>query len=329
MRRIFGDEVVSSSSVRRAAELSAAAVAGCDMAGRPVGAANQAIPEPDEPHLRLWQALTAMREHRGDGHVDQLIAAGVSPSEALVLQAATGRSPEDGLRSNRGWSADEWSEAAASLAARGLVDDETRITGVGAAMRQAIEDGTDRLADPIAAAIGEDRADELVALLRPLAEAVMGSGAVPGHNNMGVPWPPGQSGGNSGRSLSGHSGPRRYPMRQYLLSIYQPDGPPPASVDLEEIGRNLATLREELRQAGAWVFADGLFPATTATVVLVRQGDVLVTDGPYVEGKEHLGGLTIIEADDLDAALEWGRKLSEATTLPVEVRPFQGGAEIH
>jgi hypothetical protein len=190
LRRVFGDDVVSSSSVSRAADLTAAAVTGCDMAGRPMGAANQAVSEPDEPHLRLWQALTAMREHRGDGHVNRLVEAGVSPSEALVLQAATGRSPEDGLRSHRGWSADEWSTAAASLAARGLVDDDMRITGTGAGLRQTIEDGTDRLAAPIVHAIGDDGADELVTLLRPLADAVMAAGAVPAHNNMGVPWPP-------------------------------------------------------------------------------------------------------------------------------------------
>jgi hypothetical protein len=190
MRRVLGDAVVSSPSVSRAAELAAAAVAGCNMAGRPMAAANQAIPEPEEPHLRLWQALTAMREHRGDGHVNRLIDVGVSPSEALVLQAATGRSPEDGLRSHRGWSADEWSAAAAALTARGLIDDEMRITTAGADLRQAIEDGTDWLAAPIVAAIGEDGADKLVALLRPLADRVMAAGAVPAHNNMGVPWPP-------------------------------------------------------------------------------------------------------------------------------------------
>jgi hypothetical protein len=118
-------------------------------------------------------------------------------------------------------------------------------------------------------------------------------------------------------------------MKQYLLSIYQPDGPPPASVDLEEIGRNLAVLTEEMQQADAWVFADGLFPPTTATVVRVQDGDMLLTDGPYVEGKEHLGGLTIVNAADLDAALEWGRKLAAATMLPVEVRPFQSDASSH
>jgi helix-turn-helix protein len=190
MRRVLGEEVVSSSPVRRAAELAAAAVAGCDMAGRPMGAANQAVPEPDEPHLRLWQALTAVREHRGDGHVARLVDAGVSPSEALVLQAATGRSPEDGLRSNRGWSSDEWSSAIGSLISRGLVSDNLRISQAGDQLRQAIEDGTDRLAAPIVAALGDDRAAELVALLGPLANAVMAAGAVPAHNNMGVPWPP-------------------------------------------------------------------------------------------------------------------------------------------
>jgi hypothetical protein len=190
LRRVLGDEVVTSASVARAADLAAAAVAGCNMAGRPMGAANQAVPEPDAPHLRLWQALTAIREHRGDGHVDCLVDAGVSPSEALVLQAATGRSPEDGLRSHRGWSDEDWAAAAASLMARGLIDGDSQITAAGTELRQAIEDGTDKLAAPIVAAIGDDGADELVELLRPLAEAVMAADAVPAHNNMGVPWPP-------------------------------------------------------------------------------------------------------------------------------------------
>jgi hypothetical protein len=190
LRRVLGDEIITSDAVARAAELAAAAVAGCDMAGRAMGAANQAVPEPSEPHLRLWQALTAIREHRGDGHVDRLVDAGISPAEALVLQAATGRSPEDGLRANRGWSDDDWAAAAESLATRGLVDRGSGITAAGTELRQAIEDGTDRLAAPIAAAISDDGAAELVALLRPMAEVVMTAEAVPAHNNMGFPWPP-------------------------------------------------------------------------------------------------------------------------------------------
>lgn len=112
-------------------------------------------------------------------------------------------------------------------------------------------------------------------------------------------------------------------MKQYLLSIYQPDGPPPATVDLERVMRDVGALSGEMKAAGAWVFAGGLHDAGSATVLRPTEGDVLVTDGPYVEGKEHLGGFTVVTAPDLDAALEWGRKLARATTLPIEVRPFR------
>ena len=76
-----------------------------------------------------------------------------------------------------------------------------------------------------------------------------------------------------------------------------------------------------MRAAGAWVFSGGLHAPSTATVLRVKDGDVLTTDGPFVEGKEYLGGFTIVRAADLDAALEWGRRLTRATTLPIEVRP--------
>jgi hypothetical protein len=116
-------------------------------------------------------------------------------------------------------------------------------------------------------------------------------------------------------------------MKQYLLSIYQPDGPPPSQVDLERVMRDLDVLNQELQAAGAWVFAGGLLPPSTATVLRPQGGEVLVTDGPFAEGKEHLGGFNIIKAADLDAALAWGRRLARATGLPVEVRPFQGEVE--
>jgi len=114
-------------------------------------------------------------------------------------------------------------------------------------------------------------------------------------------------------------------MRQYLLTVYQPDGPPPPPEELERISADLDALNAELRQAGAWVFAGGLHPPSTATVIRVKDGDTLVTDGPFAEAKEHVGGFTIVRAPDLDAALAWGRRLAEATTLPIEVRPFQDG----
>ena len=116
-------------------------------------------------------------------------------------------------------------------------------------------------------------------------------------------------------------------MPRYLLSVYQPDGPVPPPEVLETVTRDLEVLNAELKAAGAWVFAGGLHPPGTATVLRVRDGEVLITDGPFAEGKEHIGGLTIVDAPDLDAALEWGRRLARATTLPIEVRPFQDGPE--
>jgi hypothetical protein len=112
-------------------------------------------------------------------------------------------------------------------------------------------------------------------------------------------------------------------MTQYILTVYQPDGPPPP--DLGEIMKDVEAWNRELKAAGAWVFTGGLHPADTSTVVRVRDAEVLVTDGPYIEGKEHVGGFTIITAPDLDAALEWGRKLAAITRLPIEVRPMHAG----
>jgi hypothetical protein len=112
-------------------------------------------------------------------------------------------------------------------------------------------------------------------------------------------------------------------MKDYLLSIYQPDGPPPPSVDLERIMRDVGALLDDLKAAGAWVFNGGLAPPSTATVLRYQGSDRLMTDGPFVEGKEHIGGFIVIRAGDLDAALAWGDRLCRLLGLPVEVRPFQ------
>lgn len=109
-------------------------------------------------------------------------------------------------------------------------------------------------------------------------------------------------------------------MNQYLLTMYQPDGAPPPTVDLERIMRDVGAIREEMQKANAWVFAGGLADASEATTVRPSGAEFMVIDGPYVEGKEHMGGLTIVRAPDLDAAVEWARQLAVATTLPVEVR---------
>ncbi len=86
-------------------------------------------------------------------------------------------------------------------------------------------------------------------------------------------------------------------------------------------------IRSEMETAGAFVFTDGLEFADSATVVRYQDGDISMTDGPYVEGKEHLGGFWIIKAADLDAALGWARKITTASTLPIEVRPFRREVE--
>ena len=118
-------------------------------------------------------------------------------------------------------------------------------------------------------------------------------------------------------------------MKTYLLSLYQPDGPAPSAEVLEPIMRGLAALNQELHDTGAFVFTAGLCPPDTATVVRVRSGDTMLTDGPFTEGKEHLGGFTVVAAPDLDAALGWAGEMTRITTLPVEVRPMVDDAPAH
>jgi hypothetical protein len=185
--RLLG-EAIDGPDVRRAASLAVAAVQAADFSGRPLGAANAALPDPGSAHLQLWQALGAMREHRGDGHITSLVANEVGPCESLVMQAATGRSEGESLRSNRGWSEEEWRMAVTRLQERAWLDGNERPTPAGTTARDAIEAATDRLAEPFAATLG-DRVVELVEALRPLAERIMSAGEVPKWNNMGLPWP--------------------------------------------------------------------------------------------------------------------------------------------
>jgi hypothetical protein len=112
-------------------------------------------------------------------------------------------------------------------------------------------------------------------------------------------------------------------MKQYLLSIYQPTGGRLAPEDLEKVMAEVGKLASELKDAGAWVFAAGLADPSTSTVLRPGDSGILMTDGPFAEGKEHLGGFNVVNAPDLDEALGWGRKLAQATGLPIEVRPLQ------
>jgi hypothetical protein len=112
-------------------------------------------------------------------------------------------------------------------------------------------------------------------------------------------------------------------MKQYLLSVCYPAGasqPPPAA--LNKIMSDVVALQREMQSAGVWVFSGGLHPSDSATVLRHQNGDVVPTDGPFIESKEQIGGITIVQVPDLDAALSWARKLARATTTPIEARPF-------
>jgi hypothetical protein len=113
-------------------------------------------------------------------------------------------------------------------------------------------------------------------------------------------------------------------MRQYMLSVAMIDGAPPRSEDEAQLAyQQVDRLNEEMQSSGVWVFGGGLLPASSATVVRSEGGEFMLTDGPFTESKEHIGGFWVIEAADLDAALEWAKKATRACMEPVEVRPFQ------
>ena len=115
-------------------------------------------------------------------------------------------------------------------------------------------------------------------------------------------------------------------MTKYLLSVHSVEGEvsdPMTDEEMQQSWKQIQVLNEELKSAGAWVFGGALHEPDTATVVRVSEGEVLTTDGPFAESKEHLGGFYIIEAEDLDAALAWASKTAAVVMKPIEVRPFR------
>ena len=116
-------------------------------------------------------------------------------------------------------------------------------------------------------------------------------------------------------------------MKQYLMSVYQPEHQEMSQADMDASGADVDALNAEIKKAGAWVFGGGLFPSSTATTLRVKNGEVLTTDGPFAEGKEHIGGFWVIKVADLDEALRWAKKATVACRGAVEVRPFQDDTE--
>ena len=190
LRAHLGEAVASTPAVVEAARLARDAVAVARVEGRVLGAAATDLPWPDEPHLALWHALTALRELRGDGHVAALVTAGIDGCAAHVLFAAVGGTPRDLTQPHRGWTDADWQRTVDDLRGRRLVDASGAATTAGRALRAEIEDTTDRAAPDVVAALGAASADRLVELLTGLSAVVVEAGVVPVPNPMGSPWPP-------------------------------------------------------------------------------------------------------------------------------------------
>ncbi len=184
IRRLLGS-TVESAEVVEAADLATEAVRSPSAEGRPLFAAHASLPRPAAPHLALFWATAAIREHRGDGHNRALAAAGVDGCEAHVLMAGLGLVPAD-QRTYRGWTAEDWTAAAARLRARGWLDDDGHLTALGTRERDRIEEVTDRLGMPLLDAVGPDGLGRLTALLTPLATGIVEAGGLPYPNGMGA-----------------------------------------------------------------------------------------------------------------------------------------------
>ena len=146
LRRLLGEEALTSKEMSEAAELALRATEACRREARPLYAANADLAVPEEPHLVLWHAATLLREHRGDGHLAALAMSGLSGIEALVLHNATGTTVTSAVqKQTRGWSAEQWAAARNRLSERGLLDEAGELTEAGAALRDKAEALTDRL----------------------------------------------------------------------------------------------------------------------------------------------------------------------------------------
>lgn len=171
LRRILGDAVTSAPEVAEAAGLARIAAQACQLEGRALFAGHASLPWPAEPHLELWHALTLLREHRGDGHLIALQAAGYSGCEALVMHRAVETVPAS-LIATRAWSPHQLAQAVDSLRQRGLLDAEGAATEAGRAHREAVEQQTDLLSIAPLEALGEQGSLRLRELVRPMSVAI-------------------------------------------------------------------------------------------------------------------------------------------------------------
>ncbi|MFG2622596.1 hypothetical protein ACGFXC_33780 [Streptomyces sp. NPDC048507] len=184
LRRLLGDRI-GSPELREAAELARRAAEAADTAGRPMAAANAALPWPDEPHEVLWQAATILREHRGDGHIAALQTHGLGPAESLVSHAAAGAAPDEVFASRR-WTGEDWTAARERLAARGLLEADGRATPEGLRVRSAVEQLTDELAAAPWEALTPAETARLAELLVPPVLDIVATGLLPAQSTLGI-----------------------------------------------------------------------------------------------------------------------------------------------
>jgi len=166
-------------NIRVAAELAGKAARGAPLDGRPLFAANLALPWPDDPVAALWHATTLLREQRGDAHVAVLAAAGVSGRESNVLHAAAGAVPRDYMTRARDYDEAAWRHHEQRLAVRGLLNDDGSLTTAGRQLKDDIESRTDALALSALDALSDDEVEALFQALTPVARAVIDGGDVP------------------------------------------------------------------------------------------------------------------------------------------------------
>ncbi|MFF5140329.1 hypothetical protein ACFY6U_11525 [Streptomyces sp. NPDC013157] len=180
MRRLLGADAVVSDRMAEAARLALRATEACSRSGRPLYAAHADLPVPQEPHLAYWYAGTLLREHRGDGHLAALLAAGLDGLEAVVTHTATGKGmAPKWVFATRGWSQDDWDAAVERLRERGLLDAAGELTEAGVALRAEIETETDRLDRAPYEHLGADGVTRLTELAAGFARAAVAAGAFP------------------------------------------------------------------------------------------------------------------------------------------------------
>jgi hypothetical protein len=178
--------VLDSDSVATAADLLARAARGAPMAGRPLYAANAALPWPATPLETLWHATTLLREHRGDGHIAALVTAGVTGRESNVLHSAAGGVPTAFIRRSRDYDDDEWQLCCDSLAERGLLNPDASLTAAGHDLKEHIEAVTNTIALSALDALTDDEIETLFRTLGPITRLVVGAGDLPAETPMGL-----------------------------------------------------------------------------------------------------------------------------------------------